>query len=364
MTLSGCKLCDSIILCCILYALIRFYAKFKFSYWSKRNVYCSTFEPQFPFGHMGYLLKKTYPRVKFTEIQYRDIKKKDLPYGGYYTFLSPSLLVADLNIVKFVMVQNFESFNGRGFYYNEKGEPLSAHLVSLEGPKWKTLRQKLTPTFSSGKLKYMFNTVEVVGERLQKLIEEYANEGLKMDIKNIMGRYTTDVIGSCAFGIECNSISDTNAPFYVCSKRTFEMNPRQLLRLLCSRQFPAIFKTFGILAHDKDIMDFFFKTVKDVIQLRETKNVKRNDFMQILIGLKGENQFSIEEIAAQAFIFFIAGYETSSATLSFALFELASNKHVQNKVREEIVGILNTDGLCYESVMKMKYLDNVIDGKK
>lgn len=69
------------------------------------------------------------------------------------------------------------------------------------------------------------------------------------------------------------------------------------------------------------------------------------------------------EAAAQVFVFFIAGFETTSTTLTYCLHELAKFPHVQEKLQEEIDKIANTpDGFNYENVMNMKYLDMVFNG--
>ena len=69
-------------------------------------------------------------------------------------------------------------------------------------------------------------------------------------------------------------------------------------------------------------------------------------------------------IASQAFVFFVAGFETSSTTMSHALYELALNTSIQDKLREEINDELkrNDGKLSYEGVKNMKYLDKIFNG--
>lgn len=72
----------------------------------------------------------------------------------------------------------------------------------------------------------------------------------------------------------------------------------------------------------------------------------------------------MSEGAAQAFIFFLAGFETSSTTAAFCLYELAINQDMQEKVRQEIFSKLGeNDELSYESLHEMTYLHKVILGK-
>lgn len=71
------------------------------------------------------------------------------------------------------------------------------------------------------------------------------------------------------------------------------------------------------------------------------------------------------EAAAQALVFYVGGFETSSTTMQFALYELSLNPDVQDKAREEILKVLaEHDGkVTYEAIYKMNYLGRVIDGK-
>lgn len=67
---------------------------------------------------------------------------------------------------------------------------------------------------------------------------------------------------------------------------------------------------------------------------------------------------------AQCFVFFVAGFETSSGTLTFALYEVAKNGKVQDKLFNEIDSVLQGNELNYERLQTMSYLDQVVSGKK
>jgi cytochrome P450 family 6 len=111
---------------------------------------------------------------------------------------------------------------------------------------------------------------------------------------------------------------------------------------------------------DDDVEKFFVDLVRETIDYREKNNVNRNDFMQLLIKLKNEGYNSVdqglddhfeyfqdrdvqgnqkitfEEAVAQAFVFYVAGFETSSTVISYCLYELAKNTEVQRKLQQEI----------------------------
>jgi hypothetical protein len=75
--------------------------------------------------------------------------------------------------------------------------------------------------------------------------------------------------------------------------------------------------------------------------------------------------FSMNSLAAQAFVFFLAGYETSSTTMTFCMYELSLHQDIQERVREEIDVVLKKhDGkITYEAIQEMEYLDKVVAGK-
>lgn len=106
----------------------------------------------------------------------------------------------------------------------------------------------------------------------------------------------------------------------------------------------------------KEIETKFVQLVKQTLKYREENNIVRNDYLNVLKTL--------EDVTAHAAGFFGEGYETSSILMSFTLFELASNEHVQTKLRQEVRNIYEKNGnkLPYEELQSLSYLDAIING--
>ncbi|KAJ3642932.1 hypothetical protein Zmor_025678 [Zophobas morio] len=361
--LFNCDLSHLLAVSATLIAIVFAYFKWSFQYWQRRNL--NYLKPKFPFGNAESPLRpKEYMGFRIKRY-YDNMKAKGWKHGGLYLITSPRYMVVDLDYLKNIMSKDFDHFVDRGLYYNEKDDPLSAHLFALSGQKWRKLRAKLTPTFTSGKMKMMFQTlVDCLPNLLQK-IEADCVPKAPIDIKETLGCFTTDIIGSCAFGLDCNTFKEENSPFREYGRKGLELTPSQVFRLVLSTVWPNMCKFFRLTLTSKDVSAFFLKLIKDTVDYRETNTVTRNDFLQILIDLKNKSSegLSFEEIAAQCFVFFLAGFETSSTTMTFLLYELSRRPELQEKVRDEINTVLkNHDGIVtYEAIQEMKYMDQVIN---
>lgn len=131
--------------------LFYFHLKWTYRHWARKGI--PYLEPKVPFGN----LESPFSRKESTGVTmkkwYEEFRRNDQKHGGVYLFTSPMYFPVDPEIVKTVISRDFQYFTDRGISYNEKVDPLSAHLITLGGTKWKNLRSKLTPTFSSGKNK-------------------------------------------------------------------------------------------------------------------------------------------------------------------------------------------------------------------
>jgi cytochrome P450 family 6 len=216
-------------------------------------------------------------------------------YGGIYIFTTPRLFVRDPDLIKDIVVKDFSIFHDRGVYMNEEIEPLSAHLFSLTGMKWRNLRVKLTPTFTSGKLKMMFQRLVECGQELQTCLEKVGERGDVIEIKDVLARFSTDVISSCAFGIECNCMKNEDAEFRKWGRKVFEPSMKQLFLRILSVTTPVVLDTLKLSTFDSNVSKYFRNMVKETVEYREKNNVKRNDFLQLLIQLKNEDILDDEE---------------------------------------------------------------------
>lgn len=348
-------------------ASIYFYYRWVYGHWKRRGI--PYIEPSFPFGNFENPVKRKRAIGYLFKDLHDELKAKGHKYGGIYTFAKPSLLIIDPEIVRSILTKNFQHFTDRGLYYNEKIDPLSGHLFLLGGIKWRNLRIKLSPTFTSGKMKMMFAIMAECSNQLVGKVEHHAKEHTPVDIKETLACFTTDVIGSCAFGLECNSFKDEDSAFRKYGKKLFNPTPAQVAKTAFVFSFPKLANFFNIKQMTTDTENFYINMVKDTVQYREKTKFTRNDFMQLLINLKNEegngNNLTINEIAAQAFVFFIAGFETSSTAMTFCLYELANHPDIQEKVREEVIHVLKQHKgvVSYEAIQDMKYLAQVLDGK-
>ena len=209
-------------------------------------------------------------------------------YGGAYLFTSPRFFVRDPDFIKNVLVKDFASFHDRGIYMNEEIEPLSGHLFTLPGVKWRNLRVKLTPTFTSGKLKMMFQRFVECGQGLQTCLEKVGEKGDVIEFKDVLARFSTDIISSCAFGIECNCLKNEDAEFRQWGRKIFEPSLKQLFIRILANIAPVVLDTLKLSPIDSDVSKYFRNIVKETVEYREKNNVKRNDFLQLLIQLKNK----------------------------------------------------------------------------
>ncbi|EFA04674.1 probable cytochrome P450 6a23 [Tribolium castaneum] len=337
-----------------------FYYRYCYTYWKKKGV--PTSKPRFPFGDLSssaWGKQSVYSRL---ETLYHQFKAKGYKHAGIYFFNGPIYFPIDPDLVKRVLVTDFEYFVDRGMYGNGDELPLSCHIFSMKGEEWKNIRTKMSPSFTAGKMKSIYNIVVHNCENLVKVFQPLAETRTVIDIKDILMRFTADVIGSTSFGIDCNSLDHPDTEFSRMVNRISNHSGWKLLRVALEEGLQNPGNIEKIAYNDKVVEDFFTNLVKETMEYRDKNNIIRNDFLHMLMQLRESAGMSLKEIVSQSFLFFIAGFKTSALTMCYCIHELAHSQDLQDKVREEIHKNLGRDvsKYAYEELIALPTLDKVV----
>lgn len=351
-----------------------FYGTSSFKYWEKRGIKHDKPLPFFGNNLNNYRMKQSVTQIA----DYLYWKYPNEKVVGFYRNSYPELVIRDPEIAKRILITDFGSFYPRGINSHKTViEPLLKNLFFADGDLWRLLRQRMTPAFTSGKLKAMFPLIVERAERLKNKAINATESGKVLDARDLMARYTTDFIGACGFGLDADSLSDENSAFRKLGADIFKVTPTQAVKQMFKEMFPEMCKHFKVLDR---LEPRVFNIVKSILEKRNYEPSGRNDFIDLLLECKKKGKLvgeSIEKtkpdgtpeqvslelddllMAAQVFVFFAAGFETSSSATSFTLHQLAFNPEEQKKVQDEIDRVLAkyNNSLCYDAIKEMTYLD-------
>lgn len=316
---------------------------------------------------------------------------------GLFDMRKPLLLLRDPALIKHFAVKHSENFLDHRSFVDEEMDVLFGNsLFLLRGQKWRDMRSTLSPAFTGSKMRLMFELIEeVCGQMMGHLRKEIDGKGLvDYEMKELCSRFTNDIIALCAFGIKVDSLKDRENEFYKAGQGASDFSkPSSIWKIMAFNTVPRLTKLLNIQLFGH-LQGFFKNMVLGTMKIREEQKIVRPDMINLLMEIrKGTLEHKEEEkhesigfatvaeseegkqshkrvwndneIVAQCFLFFVAGFDTSSTAMSFAIYQLALDPDVQQKLYEETSETqeeLKSKGLSlnYESLQKMKYLDQVV----
>ncbi|XP_069132745.1 cytochrome P450 3A29-like isoform X2 [Argopecten irradians] len=350
-------------------------------FWTFKRMGVPGPKPRLIIGSMGTLIKQGI----------REFDRKGIQeYGkvfGYYDLLSTNLVVADKQMLREIFVKQFNNFSDRRTLDDFNGD-LEPCLFNIKGEHWKQSRSIVSPAFSSGKLRQM---VPLIAEACNTLVGTVrralkSSDNGQLEMKRLFSGYTMDVISSTAFGIRIDSQGNPDDLFVKHAKKMFDVsqaNPWMLFLLL----FPALkplFVRLGVCLYPKDSMEYFRTLTKKLLEDRRTHDeVGRKDFLQLMIDAQEgrlepepEDQeekqtcpnptrhtkgLTFEEILGNAQLFFMAGYDSTSITLTMTAYNLATYPECQDRLRQEIQEQIGQKDIDMENIKQLPYLDMCVN---
>ncbi|XP_024888085.1 cytochrome P450 6k1-like [Temnothorax curvispinosus] len=117
-------------------------------------------------------------------------------------------------------------------------------------------------------------------------MEKVRSENKPVECHELTAKYTTDVIGNCVYGIEMNALSNENSEFRKMGRKIFEPTWTNILQIRLRLMFPRLYELSAYVLPQTEVTKSFTRVVVETMDYRETNNITRNDFVDMLRELK------------------------------------------------------------------------------
>ncbi|KFA94151.1 bifunctional cytochrome P450/NADPH--P450 reductase [Archangium violaceum] len=246
-------------------------------------------------------------------------------------------------------LQNLRALGGEGLF-----------TVETEDPRWGKAHRLLVPAFSPAAMRdYHDGMLDVADQMLTR----WARFGPETDIhvSDDMTRLTLDTIALCGFSFRFNSFYQTQLhPFVDSMVRALEEAGNRTRRLPVQTQLMV--RTRRQFEADTG---FLRELTQQLIEKRRATRPDEapRDILSLMLEavdpLTGE-RLDDTNIRDQLVTFLIAGHETTSGLLSFALYYLLHYPEVLQKAQAEVDRVFGAETPRFEQVSQLQYIDQIL----
>ncbi|CAI5450589.1 unnamed protein product [Caenorhabditis angaria] len=248
-------------------------------------------------------------------------------------------------------------------------------LLENGGDRWRSHRKMLTPTFHFAKLEGYFEVFNTECQILIEQIEKFAESGESFNIFPYVKRCLLDIICETAMGIKIDAQNNHEHKYIQACEKYMRMAVIHWFTPWV--RHPLLFKLLGYQKQTEDYLTTMKGFTEKVIRERraahasgeiEINTSKRMmNFLDLLLSQEDSNNLSEEDIRQEVDTFMFAGHDTTTSASSFALWNIAHNSDVQQKIYEELVEVFGEDprtDVTLENISKLGYLDKVLKESK
>ncbi|MDQ0853275.1 cytochrome P450/NADPH-cytochrome P450 reductase [Arthrobacter sp. V4I6] len=232
--------------------------------------------------------------------------------------------------------------------------------AETQEPNWQKAHRILMPAFGPAALRRMFSGMDDIAEQLL-LKWERLGPNVRIDVPDNTTRLTLDTIALCSFSYRFNSLyRDEMHPFVGAMVRALVESGDRSRRLPVQNKI--MLRKRHQLQEDNALM---FEVADQMIsdRRRNPSPPGTEDILDTMLNaadpLTGE-RLSEKNVRYQMVTFLVAGHETTSGLLSFALYELLRHPAVLAKARQQVDEVLGTAGARFEHLPRLGYLDQVL----
>ncbi|MFI5567202.1 cytochrome P450 [Streptomyces sp. NPDC051740] len=229
-------------------------------------------------------------------------------------------------------------------------------------PNWQLAHDVLAPGFSREAMAGYHPMMLAVAERLTEHWDRAAAGGRSVDVPGDMTRLTLETIARTGFGHDFGSFERSRPhPFVTAMVGT--LSHAQRLNSVPAPLSPLLLRRAG--RRNAAGIACLDRIVDEVVRVRRAEGGGSGDLLDRMLETAhpetGE-RLSAENVRRQVITFLVAGHETTSGALSFALHYLSRHPDVAARARAEVDRVWgDTVAPGYEQVARLRYVRRVLD---
>jgi cytochrome P450 len=224
-------------------------------------------------------------------------------------------------------------------------------------PNWRLAHDILQPAFSA---EAMRGYHPVMLDVARELVARWDTAAGPVDVAADMTRLTLETIGLAGFGYRFGSFERAEPhPFVTAMLRSLRFAQLQNVKL------PFVRRAFaGTAEQNQADIAVMTDLVDEVIEGRRTSGEESRDLLGLMLTeghpMTGERLDPVN-IRNQAITFVVAGHETTSGALSFALYYLTRHPELLERARAEVDAVWGDREPAFADVAKLRYVRRVLD---
>lgn len=158
----------------------------------------------------------------------------------------PIIFVQDAALIKRVCIEDFHNFSNHKSGLETTEIDLGRNLFILKDQEWREMRDILTPTFTTNRIRAIFELIEECCfdgiNYLNDEMTENSNQGLELKMIDMFSRFTNDIILSAILGIKVVSFRQKENYFYEIGSTVMKTLPKNILKVAIIQSMPRLMK--------------------------------------------------------------------------------------------------------------------------
>jgi cytochrome P450 len=247
--------------------------------------------------------------------------------------------------VEHILRFNFANYVKGKFQHDILEDLLGDGIFSVDGEQWRQQRKLASFELSTKVLRELSSVVfQENAVKLSKVLLEAYGTKQTVEMQGLLLKSTMDTICKLGFGVEINSLSNTNSGAEASFAKAFDTATAMLLWRYVDVSW-KLKRYFNIGAEVtmkesiKTVDDFVYKVIqKRKREISVQNNYVKSDILSRFIALSEKHPESYSDKYLRDIIlnFMIAGRDTTAVTLCWFFHLLCKNPDVEGKLLQEI----------------------------